>query len=139
MRKLILGLLAVGLLAIALSHAVVQAQEPRTAELAVSNQFEVNNRYVNVFATLFKDGREVRSIDLGAQLNIVWSGLQPGQYEVHFQARGYGTLIKQIVISSDVRNFVNVSTMTAHDEVWNGGPTLADLERRIAALEKAQK
>ena len=96
---------------------------------------------IATFVTLFKNGEMVRSSDLtnspnNAAGSLDWSNLPLGSYEVHFQTKGYGTVIKKVALTSDAMSFVNLENIGQNDEVWDGGPTVFEMEAQILALQK---
>ena len=60
-----------------------------------------------------------------------------GALEVHFEAKGYGKVIKRIVVVKDGQVRVELNSMDKNDEVWGAGPSLFDLQKRIETLETA--
>jgi hypothetical protein len=138
-----LGLSLLGcLLAALLLQGSSTAQPPGGAALSVSNQVRLvdeSGRKAGLVAlvTLYKQGQAVRSTDLSnvGSARVDWKGLAPGSYEVHFEAKGYGKVVKRVVLAPGVLSSVVLGSIGQNDEAWGAGPTLFELQRRITALE----
>lgn len=91
-----------------------------------------------VFVTLYKDGQVIRTTDLpstGNNRSLAWDEVPTGSLEVHFEARGYGKVIKRIVLVKRGQVHVELDAMDKKDELWGAGPSLFELEKRIETLE----
>ena len=146
-RTLVVLGLAAGLIASAFNRPA-QAQPPGPARIRVYNGLrgvDDKGRFLRIgtFVSLFKAGVMVRSADLynspnNASGSLDWTGLDVGTYEVHFQTKGYGTVIKKIALSSEMMPQVNLDSVSKNDEVWDGGPTVYEMEAQIQALHRSQ-
>lgn len=110
--------------------------------LAVSNSVEAydthNNRVdVRVFVMLYKDGQVIRTNELSSPSDLTWYEVPAGAFEVHFQAKGYGKVIKRYILVQNETIYVNLASMDKKDEVWGDGPSLFELQKRIETLETA--
>jgi hypothetical protein len=146
-KRVLTGLVAVGLIAIAFAKPLGSATSDQTCQLIVHDLVPgivVGSQTVweTVLVTLVHKGEAVRSTELvtsgTGSYSVNWSQLEPGQYELHFEAKGHGTVIKRIALSPDATSYSQIQSLGDKDELWGSGPTLADLERRLAALEKAK-
>ena len=123
------------------------AQKQLVGQLLITNAVEAFNKNeeradVSVLFTLFKNGEVVRSAELGVYNLSVgmavadWSNLPVGSYELHCEAIGFGKLIRKVAVGQDERATFTLKTMPAKDEVQGAGPTLFEMQRKIALLEK---
>ena len=115
----------------------VSAQIQPTSSGSVSVANQVN---FSVFVTLYKDGKAIRTTELrtdGTSYYVTWNDVPIGALEVHFEAKGYGKVIKRIVVVKDGQVRVELNSMDKNDEVWGAGPSLFDLQKRIETLETA--
>ena len=95
-----------------------------------------------VFVTLYKDGQAIRTTETPSNARnpgsgvVKWDEVPTGPLEVHFEARGYGKVIKRIIVVKG-GDWVNVrlDAMDKKDELWGAGPSLFELQKRIEALE----
>lgn len=92
-----------------------------------------------IFVTLHRAGAVIRSAEITnhrADSGAAWDALPVGGYELHIQARGYGTTIKRVAVAKNEVTPLTISGVGKTDELWGAGPTIAELEKRIAGLEK---
>jgi hypothetical protein len=116
-----------------------QEKEPKTSALTViyANRY---SPYVTV--ELYRDGKLLRSSELAdyssSNDKVTFENLAAGRYEVHFEGAGYKKFIKRVALAADDKTAkVHVELDKAAERVVGGGPSLAELEKRIAELEKA--
>ncbi|HEY0075805.1 MAG TPA: hypothetical protein VGB77_17015 [Abditibacteriaceae bacterium] len=132
------------------SNGQTQPKPAPTGGIKLSNTIsqEGTPSRVNVLATLFKVGEPVRSVTMhnisgnqydGIETYGSWSDLPVGAYEVLFEAKGFGKVVKRVVVAPDATASVIIDSMDKNDELWGGGPTLFDLQKRIEALEAENK
>lgn len=130
------------------AHAQVGAKAIPVGNLYVANRLtgiDDKGRFLRIgtFVTLFKDGQMVRSSDLynspnNASGSLEWDGLPAGNYEVHFQTKGFGTVIKKVTVTPERMTNAVLETVSKNDEVWDGGPTVYEMEGYIRALAKKE-
>jgi hypothetical protein len=94
-----------------------------------------------VLVELHQDGKLLRTRELqngSSPASVTFDKLAAGRYEVHFEGAGYKKCIKRITIGQDDRDAtVYVELDRKEERVVGSGPSLQDLENRIAELEKA--
>jgi hypothetical protein len=125
-----------------LTPGTLRADEkaPGTATL----QVQMTRRYSDyVLVELHQDGKLLRTRELEYREaifapSIDFAKLAPGLYEVHFTGAGYKKCIKRIAIGKEDKEvMVYVELDQKEERVVGGGPSLQELEKRIAELEKA--
>jgi hypothetical protein len=108
-----------------------------TKDLAVIHG-ETNPRIITV--SLFSDGKQIRSGELDSQQGVTvhWRKLPVGDYEVHFEAKGFKKAIKRIKLAEEM---VNPTVRAELDEkselVLGGGPSMQELQKQIEKLQQA--
>jgi hypothetical protein len=123
-----------------------QTQPKPMGEVRIGNNVPAYNEHGRgvdfpVFVTLYKDGQAIRTTELpstvitGGRGSVTWNGVPTGSLEVHFEARGYGKVIKRIIVVKGTRVSVRVDAMDKKDELWGAGPSLFELQKRIETLE----
>jgi hypothetical protein len=139
-KRSVLGI-ALCMFAALVFQAIGQTQPKPVGSLFIENLVAAyNDRGVRinfpVFVTLYKDGQAIRTEELSTGNNAVrWDGVPTGSLEVHFDARGYGKVIKRIIVVRGELVHVRLDAMDKKDELWGAGPSLFELQKRIEALE----
>lgn len=63
----------------------------------------------SVFVTLYRDGKAIRTSELWINgplgVDVEWTRLPLGAYEVHMEARGYRKTVKRVILSEDDLEF----------------------------------
>src|SRR5437868_2112832 len=82
-----------------------QSQPKPLGVVHIWNNVEVYDEHNNridfiVFVSLYKDGQAIRTTELNNN-NLEWGEVPAGALEVHFDARGFGKVIKRIVLVKD--------------------------------------
>jgi hypothetical protein len=94
-----------------------------------------------VLVELYRDGKLLRTRELQngfSATSVTFDKLAGGRYEVHFGGAGYKKCIKRIAIGQDDTDAtVYVELDKMEERVVGGGPSLRELEKRIAQLEQA--
>lgn len=147
MRKK-LNLMAVLCLFVALMfQSASHAQKPVGGSIYLYNQViginkDGNQVNVPILFSLFKNGELVRSTELNTTgmgtnpVEATWSDLPVGGYELQCEALGFGKLIRKIAVAPNEKSSFTPKTLPAKDEVQGAGPTLFEIQRKIALLEK---
>jgi len=94
---------------------------------------------------LYLDGKVMRSSEIqspsqfGAEGAILWENLPPGQYELHFEANDFKKGIKRLTLVEGQTQTPSVATELSKDRelILGGGPSLVEIQRELAALQKA--
>src|SRR6266545_4570903 len=101
--------IAVCLFAALVVQSAGQTQPKPTGSVWIQNNvpaFNEHNQVVDfpVSVTLYKDGQAIRTTELqsakfrSANTDVNWGEVPIGSLEVHFEARGYGKVIKRIIV-----------------------------------------
>jgi len=136
--------IAAALLAVAVfARPGSRVSADQTCTLQVSDDVpapSLQSHRETVLVTLYFKGEPVRSTELPGPGSsyAIWHDLNAGAYELHFEAKGHGKVIKRLVLNPDAASSVSLQSLGDKDEMWGAGPTLYDLEKRITALEKAK-
>jgi hypothetical protein len=107
-----------------------------------------------VLANLFFDGKLIRSLELPKRVRRGsgkdwWvtepvavseklTGLPPGQYEVHFQAAGYGKIVKNLYVSDENENevYTEIGEKGPPTPLHVGGPSLQQVWQLLQKLQE---
>ena len=147
MRKWIMLGVTVCLAVVLMFQGTGQAQKQPVGSIYLVNAAEAFNKdgdRVNlpILFTLFKDGVVVRSSELnipgtnsGGVSNATWENLPVGTYELHCESLGFGKLVRKIAVAAGERAQMSIKTMPEKDETQGVGPTLFEMQRKIALLE----
>jgi hypothetical protein len=91
---------------------------------------------------LYQDGKLIRAREVNANSNVqdkvTWAKLPVGPYEVHFEAPGYGTFVKRVLLSEDdppARIVIQLERQPM--AVGLGGPSLQELSQELQKVKKA--
>lgn len=146
MNKWFSWAIAVCLFAGLVFQATGQTQPKPMGSVRIENDvpaYDEHGRGIDfpVFVTVYKDGQAIRTTTIPSNVTSGHSGwatfdeVPTGALEVHFEARGYGKVIKRIIVVKGQQVSVNLDAMGKKDEVWGAGPSLFELQKRIEALE----
>jgi len=123
-------------------QATGQTQPKPMGRVLIENKVPAYNEHGRVvdfpvFVTLYKDGQAIRTTELPSTGNrsVIWDEVPTGSLEVHFEARGYGKVIKRIILVKGGQVHVELDAMDKKDELWGAGPSLFELQKRIETLE----
>ena len=113
-------------------------KSPNTASLKVIYAKSYSDY---VLVELYQDGKLLRTRELqngSSPASVTFDKLAAGRYEVHFEGAGYKKCLKRIALGQDDKDAtVYVELDKKEERVVGSGPSLQELEKRIAELEKA--
>ncbi len=144
MRKLLMLGVAVCLSLTLVFQGTGQAQKQPVGHIELQNDVvgvekDGDPAPISILFTLFKDGVVVRSSELITKgfgtYETVWENLPPGPYEMHCEATGFGKLVRKVAVGAGERAPFTLKTLPEKDEVQGAGPTLFEMQRKIALLE----
>ncbi len=93
-----------------------------------------------VLVELHQNGKLLRTRELPngtTTATATFDKLAAGRYEVHFEGAGYKKFIKRVSIGQDDKDATVYVELDKTERIVGGGPSLQELEKRIAELEKA--
>jgi hypothetical protein len=135
------ALLLTGWLSGHLPDAAVRAQEKQDDILEVTVVHEDRSLPPIVTVELYQDGKLLRSRELNfsstTEDKVVWRKLKPGRYEVHFEGRGYKTLVKRFtLVEGDTGYKIRVELDKDQAVVIGSGVSLAEMQKELEATKK---
>jgi hypothetical protein len=116
--------------------SIGQAQEKKT-ELRSISVWATTPDDQPITVTVYRDGKAIATRDVTSRVETSFAKLPRGNYEVHFEAPQYTTVIKKVALEDFDSELKTIMAKGQGTVVFGGGPSLRELEARIKKLEEA--
>jgi hypothetical protein len=93
-----------------------------------------------ILVSLFHEGKIVKTAEVfGADGSVVWKGLRPGVYEIHWEAVGHERVVKTAVVEASGHHGFRADLRPGSGTVILGaGPYLQGIEDRLKKIEETK-
>lgn len=127
--------IAIGLSCLIATASSMRAQEKKAGDRRIEITIPSTNEASSVSITVYRDGKAIVTQDLNSSVTWTLSKLERGNYEVHFEAPGFMTVVRKVVLDEYDSELRTVLPKGKDTVTIGGGPSLRELEMRIKELE----